>query len=504
MKNWIKYSLAGFVFFNIVLCAWSILHNDIYYYTDIARDFLIFDEIVAKKLVLFGPRADMQGLFHGILWHYVNVPAYVVGGGNPVFVGWFWMLLTVGFLGSVFYVAKKLFGEICAFVATALVSASVVMTAQGFFHGNGATLIMPLFFYSIVRYVQTLKAKYLLSHLIIVGMLVQFEIAVGVPLAILSAIFTLLLIVKKRLWKHLYSFLALIPFAATFLLIELRYDFLQFRSLMNYARGTRDGGAHTPFVLSLLDRFRNIGTQGINIAQAPLQAANFILFSFLLGGIVQSKLKRDKNTVIYGLFLYFYFGYYALTMLHGGYLIKFWWLPMSILPILMISSLYQYIPKRIYGAFIALFLGIVTMQNIGFIQNTSAERGKKTHSWQLHYANAQNALAKAPTEYGYFIYAPDIYGYQDKYAFLYASRQLQGKGFAFEKKQTTYVLSEPPPANFVGQDTDWWVKVKLKIASEPIVRERMPGGYEVRTYKLSSEDLSTPSEIPISDWLFYR
>lgn len=504
MNKWLKYGLLGFILFNLVLCAWSVLHNNIYYYTDIGRDFLIFNEIAIKKLVLFGPRADMQGLFHGILWHYLNVPAYMLGNGNPVSVGWFWMLLTGGFIGSVYYSIKKLFDQESGLLATALVSASVVQITQGFFHGNGAMLIMPLFFYTFIRYVQIRQLRTLIIHLITVGMLVQFEIAVGVPLAMLSCLALAYVILRDRRWKHVIGFFALIPFAATFLLIELKYNFLQFRSLASYSQGARDGGAHTPFVLSLIDRIRNIGTHGVNIVQDPLHAANIILFSLLLGAIYISFKNADKRRAIYMSFLYFNFGYYILTLLHGGYLIKFWWLPMSILPIMMIATIQKYFVKPVYIALLIIFMSIATFQNVQFITLSDTQRATDFHSWQFHYTLAQQALQKAPQEFGYFIYAPDIYGYQDKYAFLYANRQLNKKGVAFEKRLITYVFSEPPPKDFTGHDIDWWVSEKLQIKTKPLETRTLLKGYEVRSYLLSESDLKTPSQITPSDWLFYR
>lgn len=202
MYKWIKIPVFLLVLVNIILSAWSVLHNTIYYYTDIGRDFLIFDEIVTKKFVIFGPRADMQGLFHGILWHYLNVPVYILGGGNPVVLGWFWIGLTVLFLGSVYFITKRLFDEESALVALLLTSGAMVEISQGFFHGNGAMLIMPLFFYSFITYVQTRQIRFLVICLITIGMLVQFEIALGVPLGLLTVFATIVLILKRTIKNY--------------------------------------------------------------------------------------------------------------------------------------------------------------------------------------------------------------------------------------------------------------------------------------------------------------
>src|SRR3990167_1631654 len=407
MYKWIKVPVFLLVFVNIILCAWSVLHNTIYYYTDIGRDFLIFDEIVTKKFVIFGPRADMQGLFHGILWHYLNVPAYILANGNPVLVGWFWIGITVLFLCSVYYVVKRLFDEESALVALVLTSGSMVQLSQGFFHGNGAMLIMPLFFYSFIMYFRAQKVRYLVVHLITIGMMVQFEIALGVPLALLSVFALSIYILRKKAYAHFMSFLALIPFAATFLLIELKYNFLQIRSFFSYVQGARDGEVTTPLITSVMDRLLNVGTHGINIIPHPLHGVNILFFLFLLLSIVLSYRKNDKNKFIYLVFAYFYFGFYLLTLIHGGLLIMFWWLPMSVLPIMMFSSIHKYIPKFIFYGLVLLSVVFITKQNISFIQNISNSVETSSTSWRFRYSNTQIVVKDAPYDYGYFVYAPD-------------------------------------------------------------------------------------------------
>ena len=505
MYKWIKVPVFLLVFVNIILCAWSVLHNTIYYYTDIGRDFLIFDEIVTKKFVIFGPRADMQGLFHGILWHYLNVPAYILANGNPVLVGWFWIGITVLFLGSVYYVVKRLFDEESALVALVLTSGSMVQLSQGFFHGNGAMLIMPLFFYSFIIYFRAQKVRYLVVHLISIGMMVQFEIALGVPLALLTVVASTIVIFRKKAFTHYATYLILIPFAATFLIIEFKYNFLQTQSFLSYLQGARDGGATMPFIVSFIDRLRNVGTHGVNIIAHPLHTLNFIYFAVLLSSIILSQIHKDSNRIIYKEFLYFYFGFYVLTMIHGGFLIMFWWLPMSMFPIMMFSSIHKYIPRFIFYGLVLLSVVFITKQNISFAQNISNSVETSSTSWRFRYSNTQIVVKDAPYDYGYFVYAPDIYGYQDKYALFYANRVANKHGVAFEKRALTYVLSEPPPKDFTGSDVDWWVREKLKIMSKPVQIVKLNGEYEARKYLLSKKDLMTPSLITVpTDWLFYR
>ena len=83
---------------NLFLAAWHFLHQDLVFSADIARDFSLFREIDRKKIILIGPRSSVSGLFHGPLWLYLNYPAYLIGQGNPVVVGWLQIALELSFL----------------------------------------------------------------------------------------------------------------------------------------------------------------------------------------------------------------------------------------------------------------------------------------------------------------------------------------------------------------------------------------------------------------------
>lgn len=98
------FSLA--IFINLFLAAWYVLHDDIILSADIARDFSLFKEIDAKKIILIGPRSSVSSLFHGPLWLYLNYPAYLLGKGDPVVVGYYWVFLTIIFLIASFIIAK--------------------------------------------------------------------------------------------------------------------------------------------------------------------------------------------------------------------------------------------------------------------------------------------------------------------------------------------------------------------------------------------------------------
>ena len=116
MGNFIKkYQLIIIlvILINILLSAWYVLNKDLVFHTDIARDFLVLEDIVrTHKPTLLGPRSGgIPGVFHGPLWFYVNLPIFILGQGNPVVVGWFWVFLSASSIFITYYFGKKIFNR---------------------------------------------------------------------------------------------------------------------------------------------------------------------------------------------------------------------------------------------------------------------------------------------------------------------------------------------------------------------------------------------------------
>src|SRR3989344_5144927 len=134
MRSLVYAILGVLIVLNIFFASYSVRNGEIHFFNDVARDFLLFGEIDAKKIMLIGPRSNASGLFHGPLWTYINYPAYLLGGGNPVVVGWFWITLELCALALGFYGTKKLFGTLAALAFTFLYSTLFIGHINGMFH----------------------------------------------------------------------------------------------------------------------------------------------------------------------------------------------------------------------------------------------------------------------------------------------------------------------------------------------------------------------------------
>ncbi len=211
---------------NLVFASWYVLHNDIVFTSDIARDFYLLQELQQKKIVFLGPRSSAFGLFHGPLWTYVNFPGYLIGHGNPVVQGWYWIFLFTLALIAFYFVAKKLFDELTASLFVLMTSLYCVYHVNGLFNPHGAFFLLPIFFFTFVRYVQTKQLKFLIFSILLIGCVIQFQMAVGIPFFLLTFFYVLWFTIKHKKKKHLLAFFLIAIPLCTFIFFELRHGFL--------------------------------------------------------------------------------------------------------------------------------------------------------------------------------------------------------------------------------------------------------------------------------------
>ena len=136
-----KLGFIGLLLFTLFFASWYALNADLTFTADIGRDFHLLRELDEKKIMLIGPRSS-TGLFHGPLWSYVNYPAFFIGSGNPVYVAWNWVFLSVLFVASCFLIARDLFGKNVACLFTILAALYAAYHTNGMFNPHGAMFLI--------------------------------------------------------------------------------------------------------------------------------------------------------------------------------------------------------------------------------------------------------------------------------------------------------------------------------------------------------------------------
>lgn len=491
------------IFFNLVLASWYVLHSDLEYNSEIARDFFLMQEITQKKIVFIGPSSS-TGLFHGPLWLYVNYPAFFIGNGNPLFVAWGWILFVVVFLISGFFIAKKLFDTKTAYLFTLMISVYCVFHARGFYNPHGAMLVIPAFFFFFIRYIQTLKLKYLLFHVLMAGALIQFQMAIGIPFLMLSFAYIAVVTFKAKKLKHLASYLLIVVLLSNFILFDLRHDFLLSRQTFHFSTTASREQLGIKNYASMLEQRVNFMTTGIEFLRRDPGNANLVIFIVFLAFLF-FQFKDKKYTKMYRAFLYFYFGFLLLSMLNGGGILYFYLFPLFPLVFLIFAS---FITSRYKELFAIIFFAILILNEQNAINDQLLAQknafGKTEESWAFMKNVSSKVFQGKEKEFGYFVYSPDVVGYKPKYALNYVQNLYSKNAYYFQKKPVTYLIIAPPPSNNPYQKDDWWKVNLLHVTKKPIKTINFPNGYKIEKYELSEEEVKIPVEPNIDPGTTFR
>lgn len=496
------------IIFSLFLTAWYYKNGDINFSSDISRDFLLLQEIDQKKIVLIGPRSS-TGLFHGPLWLYLNYPAYLIGQGNPAVVGWYWLGLIIAFLISGFVIAKNLFGTTSAYLYILMTSLYMVFQSRGLFNPHGAMFLIPTFFYFFIRYWQTNKIRYLLIHLILGGTLIQFQMAIGIPFTILSflAILFKIFFSKSHLpresansaekWGHLLAFLIIPLSLINFLIFDLRHEFLLTKTTTEFLSVKSNGQLFN--YASFVPERLTLMLGGVEILRADPGKRNLILTLIsLLFLLFQIKDKRYR--LIYLSFLYFYVGYFILSLINKGPMIYFYLFPIFPFVFLIFCS---FITSQFKKIFLIIFSLIYLLNIQTAITDTKSANGMigiDRYSWKFLENMGQQIYNNSETEFGYFVFAPDAFGYEPKYAMSYLNKINNSKAIANQKKPITYLIAQPHKY----WNSDWYKTVVLHIDKKPVSIINYPNGYKVEKYILTDEEIKIPTEGNVDPGIHFR
>lgn len=470
----------------MVLASWYQLHGDLYFHSDIGRDFMLLRQIEEKKLMLIGARTGGNGIYHGNFWYYLNFPVYYISNGNPIAVGWFWIFLVAVFLYSGFFIAKKLFDEWAAWIFVLFSSNYMILKTNAFSHPDGAVLLSMVFFYSVWRYFKTLEAKYLCANIILSGLLVHLEVVSGVPLAALSFLFATFVILKNKKYKHFLAFFLILLPMSTYIIFDLRHEFFQTKSVIAFLQGTRTSGDH--YLKVILNRLEYMTTIGTPIIQYyKINQFIVVLFTLLLLRFGLFSKKRE----IYLIFLYFFVGFFVISLIVPLSLLRHHFLTFVPLVFLMFASLTSFKWGKLLIPIFALALIYNTSQAISFVKKSDAFIGKSKESWKFLNNLSANIFKNGDGEFAYFVNAPDKFGYSAKYAMVYQRKvHPEVKVTFYDKKPVTYVIDESPPVGQEDLNVDWWTKVAITITKDPVSVVKYQNGYKVMRFELTPEEVN--------------
>lgn len=497
-----KLFIIGIVF-SFALYSWFVLNGEIHFSSDIARDFLLFNEISQKKIILIGPKSSVMGLFHGPLWVYINYPAYLIGQGNPIAMGWYWIALTGLFVYSCFFVGKKLFNEYTGYLFALMTSLYMFFHIREYFNPIGAMFLIPINFYLLVTYFKKYQLKYLILYVIISGFLIQLELAIGIPLFALSVFLLFFKLLRSSKKKHLLAiFLVIVPLL-NFVIFDLRHQFLITNSVLRYLSPESGDSIKYNYLYMLYDRLRLLTINVEILRFDPLYRNAVTGVIFILFLILQIKDNKYRN--IYFLFLYFYVGFFMMTLINKGPILYFYFFPFFPFVYLIFSS---FVTSRYKKIFLVIFFFIYFMNLHSVIKDINYSKktiGISETSWNFLENMANKVYQGNEKDFGYFVYTPDVIGYGPKYALMYEQRLHKDKNAAyFQKKPTTYIIVAPPAENNPFLSYEWWRTERVKIDKKPVSTVTFENGYKIEKYELTDEEVNIPFDPGIDPGLAIR
>ena len=489
MKQLFYLILLLITLFNVYLSSSLVRHGEVNFFNDVARDFLLLQEMDQKKIVLIGPRSSTNNLFHGPLWTYINYPAYVLGNGNPVVIAWFWIFLECLFLITSFYMVRKLFNTLSAFIFIVLASVQMIFHINGVFHAEATFFFMPMLFFTICMYLKSKKNLYLVLHILALAIFIQLEVGVGIQFLMLSTPLIIWFIYKHKLWKHFLSF-SLIPiFLLNFIIFDLRNDLRMIKALF------LTGGSFHFFVTFeswLQNRINNtVSLQLFNNGEN--NPFVYIVFTLVIISTILLIKNKSKYKHVYLLFFFYYFGFMILSFFNKGILLFHYVYLLVPLTTLWLVSFLASKYKILFLPLIGIIFYLSFNSTDSYIASRESAMGKDYNSWKSLSAVAKKVIdLQKNEEFGYFVFAPDALAYQPRYAMIYAFKAFHAKAFEYTKKPITYIIAAPPPGNNPYMTHVWWRKVQVKISSEPIETEKFPSRFTVEKFNLNSEEQRVP------------
>ena len=248
------------------LLRWYLMPGHLFFGPEQGTDMLVVRDIVVNhKLTLIGAKTDIQGIFHGPIYYYLASIPFALSRGNPVAIVAFFIVIQALSIFLAYQLAFELTKKKRNRIHCSCGICSKLPVYCLFPMAFKSTALHPSF--PAIRVIVSRFARgkhwYLVAVACAYGLLGQTEFINFLVFAAISII--LLVIFWKQLLKTrpveivLSLLVGGVTSAATYVLFDLRHNFLMSRAVLALLAGK--SGYQLPFVTSVVSAFRVFAEQ---------------------------------------------------------------------------------------------------------------------------------------------------------------------------------------------------------------------------------------------------
>lgn len=463
-----------------------ILSGDFYFLYDQARDFLLVKDIVENgNITLLGSRSGIGGFFHGPLYLYVLVPIFILGKGDPFLFTYFFLLIPIVTVLAGFFLAQRLYNSTIALLVAFFLA--ITPRIWGFVHSTQGLNLIPFLYlflvYFMIKYIRGEKWAFIFA-IFFAGLTFQLETATALILLPVLACCYVLFGGLSSLKDYKTIALSIISFSisvVTFILFDLRHNFLMLRSLFSIFSQTPQSG-----YLLLPERFMSHLGSLQSVFDSIFIQPNIILLLSSIGIIILCMYQIFKKKIETGLLkellfftavpmIFFVFYLFYAYPIYNEYV-----LGLTIPVVFLFSLLISHVRKGAVGrGFVFVFMlttfvlvaTIIKSQYIpayhADVSAGSYRNQKAVVDWIFQDANGQPI--------GYFVYTPETFTHGMDYLFWYDGKLHNMATPKNEKLPLTYLVLYPPLQNDRGAH-EFWKKNTINTTGKVLTRKVFTGG----------------------------
>ena len=493
---------------SLAMRAPEILSRNYLFGFDQGRDYLAaYNIAVSHKITLIGAEvgagsAGISGLFHGPGYFYLLAIMYIFFRGDPYGGLVLMFLFGVATLITVFVTTRKMFNERVALIALFLVGVAPQIAPQSRFVWNHhpASFFIALYYYFLYK-ITARPRLYAPLAVLAAGLIYHFEIAMAVPLVILTFVAVPLIhkIADRRI--YLYMIVVLLLVLSPMMLFEVRHGFMAVRGIVTHvmtpkfsgASSTQAGSSGDFNLIEKKDAFISNFRDSFVFDYGYIRAdwIGFILLA--VAAVILFALFNTKDKAIKCFFAAVFLGIpvtilvflplrgsvwpYYLIHLQFGYIYAFAFAADVLVSRVRKSPVYIVTTLFIVFFFISMLRGTYFRLRLNWLVDypdygATAKIVGKRAAIDYIYADAKGK------PFSVFVFTPPFYTWPYDYLFLTYAKEKYGYMPGHEKKGLAYMLIEVDPVK--PWSYQGWLETVIKTGTPVWTREVMPSGFLVQ------------------------